>query len=121
MARRTVRGILLRGICIRLFIIEGLILVWSLIYYRIIEDASTADLFLYAGRIGLLVALLGHVAIDEVATRHGRECGVAGKIATRCGTLSRCFHSEAAATSAAARRRPEVHVTHDVGRDDSRV
>ena len=58
MTHRTVKGIILRGVCLRLSIIEGLLLVWSLIYYSITEDASTGELLRYAGRISLLVAFI---------------------------------------------------------------
>lgn len=57
--RKGVRNILLKGIFWRILIIESILLVWSLIY-RVLTDhhAQPIDLFWYAVRITLLVAII---------------------------------------------------------------
>ena len=55
----SVRSVLLRGIFFRILIIEGILLVWSLLY-RIISDPNTTptDLFWYALRIIILILII---------------------------------------------------------------
>ena len=55
----SVRSVLLRGIFFRILIIEGILLVWSLLY-RIISDPDTTptDLFWYALRIIILILII---------------------------------------------------------------
>ena len=57
--REGVRKVLLKGIFWRILIIESILLVWSLLY-RALSDhqAQPADLFWYAVRITLLVAII---------------------------------------------------------------
>lgn len=57
--RQGVRQVLLKGIFWRILIIESILLVWSL-FYRAITDhhAQPADLFWYAVRITILVAII---------------------------------------------------------------
>jgi len=54
-----VRKILLKGIFWRILIIESILLVWSLVYrYLTDPHAQPADLFWYAVRISLLIAII---------------------------------------------------------------
>ena len=57
--REGVRQVLLKGIFWRILIIESILLVWSLLY-RALSDhhAQPADLFWYAVRITILVAII---------------------------------------------------------------
>jgi adenylate cyclase len=57
--RQGVRQVLLKGIFWRILIIESILLVWSLLY-RALSDhhAQPADLFWYAVRITILVAII---------------------------------------------------------------
>ncbi len=57
--RKGVRQVLLKGIFWRILIIESILLVWSLLY-RALSDhqAQPADLFWYAVRITILVAII---------------------------------------------------------------
>ncbi|MBW2670789.1 MAG: hypothetical protein JRD87_13085, partial [Deltaproteobacteria bacterium] len=57
--REGVRKILLKGIFWRILIIESILLVWSLLY-RYLTDyhAQPVDLFWYAVRISLLIAII---------------------------------------------------------------
>jgi len=54
----SVRGILLKGVFWRILFIEVVLLVYSLFYRWFAEDAGMADLFWYAVRIMILVAII---------------------------------------------------------------
>ncbi|MFO7750890.1 MAG: adenylate/guanylate cyclase domain-containing protein [Desulfobacteraceae bacterium] len=54
----SVRTILLKGVFWRILFIEGVLLVYSLFYRWVAEDAGMADLFWYAVRIMLLVVII---------------------------------------------------------------
>ncbi|MDX2496946.1 MAG: adenylate/guanylate cyclase domain-containing protein [Desulfobacterales bacterium] len=57
--REGVRKVLLKGIFWRILIIESILLVWSLLYRALMDHhAQPADLFWYAVRITLLVAII---------------------------------------------------------------
>jgi adenylate cyclase len=57
--REGVRQVLLKGIFWRILIIESILLVWSLVYRALTDHHSQpADLFWYAVRITLLVAII---------------------------------------------------------------
>ncbi len=56
--REGVRKILLMGVFWRILIIEGILLVWSLIYRVLTDNAGIVDLFWYAVRIIFLVAII---------------------------------------------------------------
>ena len=54
-----VRKILLKGIFWRIIIIEGILLVWSLLYRILMEPAAQPmELFWYAVRIVILIAII---------------------------------------------------------------
>ena len=54
----SVRKILLMGVFWRILFIEGVLLVYSLVYRWLAEDAGAADLFWYAVRIIILVTII---------------------------------------------------------------
>ena len=56
--RKSVRKTLLMGVFWRILAIEGILLIWSLIYRALPGDAGYADLFWYAMRIILLIAII---------------------------------------------------------------
>ncbi|MBR9986470.1 MAG: adenylate/guanylate cyclase domain-containing protein, partial [Desulfosarcina sp.] len=53
-----IREILLAGVFWRILVIEMILLVWSVVYKMVAEDASGADLMWYALRIILLVVII---------------------------------------------------------------
>ena len=58
-SRKGVRQVLLKGIFWRILIIESILLVWSLLYRALTDHhAQPADLFWYAVRITILVAII---------------------------------------------------------------
>ena len=56
--QRGVREILLMGVFWRILFIEGVLLVYSLLYKWLTEDATSLDLFWYSIRITLLVIII---------------------------------------------------------------
>lgn len=56
--RRSVRRILISGVFWRILIIEMILLVYSLVYRALTQDAHAADLFWYAIRILILVTII---------------------------------------------------------------
>jgi len=56
--QRGVREVLLMGIFWRILFIEGVLLVYSLVYKWLTEDATSLDLFWYSIRITLLVIII---------------------------------------------------------------
>jgi class 3 adenylate cyclase len=56
--RRGVRKILLMGVFWRILIIEAVLLIWSLLYRVFSDDAAYTELFWYAIRIILLIAII---------------------------------------------------------------
>src|SRR5210317_2171647 len=57
-SRDSVKQILLKGVFWRILIIEGILLVWSVFYMLITEEAGGKDLLWYTLRIILLVGLI---------------------------------------------------------------
>jgi len=57
-SRDSVKHILLKGVFWRILIIEGILLVWSVFYMLITEDAGGKDLLWYILRIILLVGVI---------------------------------------------------------------
>ncbi|MEN8245203.1 MAG: adenylate/guanylate cyclase domain-containing protein [Thermodesulfobacteriota bacterium] len=57
-SRDSVKHILLKGVFWRILIIEGILLVWSVFYMLITEEAGGRDLLWYTLRIVLLVGLI---------------------------------------------------------------
>ena len=55
---RGVKEILLMGVFWRILFIEGVLLLYSLVYRWITQDASSMDLFWYSVRITILVAII---------------------------------------------------------------
>ena len=55
---RGIRGVLLAGVFWRILIIEMILLVWSVAYKMITEDASGQELLWYAARIIFLVIII---------------------------------------------------------------
>ena len=56
--RRGVRDVLLMGVFWRILFIEGVLLVYSLVYKWLTEDATSLDLFWYSIRITFLVIII---------------------------------------------------------------
>lgn len=56
--KNTVKKTLLVGILWRILVIEGILLVWSLLYRVLIDNPAFADLFWYAMRIIFLIAII---------------------------------------------------------------
>lgn len=56
--KRSVREILLMGVFWRILIIEGILLLWSLLYRLLTDGPGLADLFWYAMRIIALVTVI---------------------------------------------------------------
>ena len=56
--QRGVREVLLMGVFWRILFIEGVLLVYSLVYKWLTEDATSLDLFWYSIRITLLVIII---------------------------------------------------------------
>ena len=56
--QKGVREVLLNGIFLRILIIEGILLVWSVGYRFMVEMTDITDLFLYSIRIIILVAII---------------------------------------------------------------
>ncbi|MBW2611569.1 MAG: adenylate/guanylate cyclase domain-containing protein [Deltaproteobacteria bacterium] len=57
-SRKSVKHILLKGVFWRILVIEGVLLVWSVFYMLITEDADGMDLLWYTLRIVLLVGII---------------------------------------------------------------
>ena len=57
-SKNSIRNILLMGVFWRILFIEAVLLVYSLFYSWITEDAGPMDLFWYAVRIIILVAII---------------------------------------------------------------
>ena len=57
-SRDSVKHILLKGVFWRILIIEGILLVWSVFYMLVTEDAGGKDLLWYSLRIVLLVIII---------------------------------------------------------------
>ena len=56
--QKGVRTVLLNGIFLRILIIEGVLLVWSVGYRFVVEMTDVTDLLLYTARILILVAII---------------------------------------------------------------
>ena len=56
--QKGVRQVLLNGIFLRILIIEGVLLIWSVGYRFVVEMTDVTDLLLYTVRILILVAII---------------------------------------------------------------